>query len=79
MHKTYSECAEYYPVIIPAVTILIIIYYVFLIPAVVKMLSKDTDRILLTFSFIALIPFPPFIIMGIAIIIIWKKLSASQE
>ena len=79
MHEKYSECTKYYPVIIPAVTIIIVIYYVFLIPAVVKMLSKDVNKILLTFTFLALIPFPPFIIMGIAIMIIWKKLGALQE
>ncbi|MFC1614835.1 hypothetical protein ACFL5K_06010 [Gemmatimonadota bacterium] len=37
------------------------------------MLTRDTDRVLLTFAFLALIPTPPTVIMGIPLLIIWSR------
>ena len=39
--------------------------------AVIDMLRYDTHSVLLTFAFLALIPFPPILVMGIMVLIIW--------
>ena len=39
--------------------------------AVIDMLRYDVHGVLLTFAFVALIPFPLILIMGIMILIIW--------
>jgi len=59
--------------IVPGVIalVLLIIYYVFMARAVLQMLVRDTNTVLLTFSFLALIPIPPTVIMGILVMIIW--------
>ncbi len=51
--------------------IFLLIYYVLLVWAIVQMLQRDAHSVLLVFSFIALLPLPPFLIMGILILIIW--------
>ena len=69
-----SVCAEYFNVglvIGVVVLVLLIIYYVFMARAVLQMLVRDTNTVLLTFSFLALIPIPPTVIMGILVMIIW--------
>lgn len=52
--------------------VLLVIYYIFLIRAVLEMLSKETNKVLLVYTFLALIPLPIFIILGITILIIWN-------
>ena len=51
---------------------LIVIYYVFLVRAVLEMLRRSANPILMTFALGALIPFPPLMVMGVLILIIWK-------
>ena len=36
------------------------------------MLQYDVHSVLLTFAFLALIPLPPTLVMGIMILIIWR-------
>ncbi len=55
------------------VLVLVIIYYVYLVRAILQMLVRDTNSVLLTFSFIALLPTPPTAILGILVLIIWKR------
>lgn len=50
---------------------LVIIYLVFMVRAVIDMLRYDVHGVLLTFAFLALIPLPPILIMGVMILIIW--------
>ena len=52
--------------------VLLVIYYIFLIRVVLEMLSKETNQVLLVYTFLALIPLPIFIILGITILIIWN-------
>ncbi|MCH7826018.1 MAG: hypothetical protein IH849_14565 [Acidobacteria bacterium] len=51
---------------------LLILYYVLLVRVTLEMLRRDANKVLLTFSFLALVPAPPFLILGILIIIIWN-------
>jgi len=60
--------------VIPILLILIgavIVYLVLMVRAVIDMLRYDTHGVLLTFAFLALIPFPPIVVMGIMVLIIW--------
>jgi hypothetical protein len=41
-----------------------------MIRAIIAMLRYDVNCVLLTFAFLALIPFPPILIMGIMVLII---------
>ena len=58
---------------------LLIVYYVFITRAIVQMLQHNAHTILLIFSFISLLPFPPMIIMGILIMIIWGQLRKAHS
>ena len=44
---------------------------VLMVRAVIDMLRYDTHGVFLTFAFLALIPFPPIVVMGIMVLIIW--------
>ena len=48
-----------------------ILYLVLMVRAVIDMLRHDTHGVLLAFAFVALIPLPPTVVMGIMILIIW--------
>ena len=50
---------------------LVVIYLVFMARAIIEMLRHDAHGVLLTFAFLALIPFPLILIMGILVLIIW--------
>jgi hypothetical protein len=61
-------------VVIPILLVLIgavIIYFVLLVRAIIDMLRYDAHGVLLTFAFLALVPFPLILIMGIMVLIIW--------
>jgi len=51
---------------------LLVLYYSLLVRAILQMLRRETNMILLFFSFLALIPSPFTLIMGILILVIWK-------
>ena len=51
---------------------LLVLYYVLLTRAVLEMLRRDANSILMTFSFLALIPLPPLLILGIPVMVIWN-------
>jgi len=51
--------------------ILVVVYLVLMVRAVIDMLRYDVHGVLLTFAFLALIPFPLIMIMGIMVLIIW--------
>ena len=52
--------------------LILCIYYVLLIQAILEMLRQEVPGVVRGFSFLALIPFPPLIILGIFMLIIWK-------
>jgi len=60
----------------------LILYFVLLIRAILEMLKHNASSVLLTFSFISLIPFPLILILGITVLIIWhfhkKELITNQ-
>jgi hypothetical protein len=63
-------------IIIPVLLVLIgllILYFVLLVRAIIQMLHYKVSGVLLTFSFISLIPVPFMLIMGITILIIWRS------
>ena len=50
---------------------IVVVYLVLMVRAVIEMLRYDVPGVLLTFAFLALIPFPPILIMGIMVLIVW--------
>ena len=58
-------------IVVLILVVLIILYFVLLVRAIIDMLRHDVHSVLLTFAFLALIPFPLTLVMGIMILIIW--------
>jgi hypothetical protein len=74
MQNTLSPIADNLDVFIPILLVLItlvIVYLVFMVRAVIEMLRYDVHGVLITFAFLALIPVPLFLVMGIMVLIIW--------
>ncbi len=53
--------------------VVLVVYYVFMARAILDMLRRNANPVLLVFAFIALIPVPPAVVMGIVIMIIWSQ------
>ena len=49
----------------------VVVYLVLMVRAIIDMLRYDVHGVVLTFAFLALIPFPLILVMGVAILIIW--------
>ncbi len=60
--------------IVVSAVVLLIIYYVFLIRALVEMIRFDAPAVVIVFTYISLIPFPLLLILGILNLIIWHFL-----
>ena len=71
IHNSIAENLDVFIPILVALIILLVVYLVFMVRAIVDMLRYDVHGVLLTFAFLALIPFPLILIMGIMILIIW--------
>ena len=74
MENIISSIANNLDVFIPILLVwiaLVIVYLVFMGRAVIDMLRYDVRSVLLAFAFIALIPIPPIVVMGIMVMIIW--------
>ena len=52
--------------------VLLVLYYVLLVRAILQMLRIQANMVLLFFSFLALVPSPFTVVMGILTLIIWK-------
>ena len=50
----------------------LVVYYIFLVRAILGMLRLSVSPVLLTFSFVALLPLPPTVILGVLILILWR-------
>ena len=66
----FSNLAIVIPILLVLIGI-VVIYFVLVVRAIIDMLRYDVHGVLLTFAFLALIPFPLILIMGIMILIIW--------
>lgn len=74
METILKSIADNLDVIIPILLVLItlvVVYLVFMVRTVIEMLRYDVHGVLLTFAFIALIPLPPILVLGIMIMIVW--------
>ena len=70
LSNAFSSLAVAIPILLVLIGA-VILYLVLMVRAVIDMLRYDTHGVLLTFAFLALIPFPPILVMGIMVLIIW--------
>ena len=74
MQDMPSNILDSLAVVVPVLLLLIgavILYLVLLVRAIIEMLRYDVHGVVLTFAFLALIPIPFIVIMGIMVLIIW--------
>jgi hypothetical protein len=53
--------------------LLLIPYYVCLVRTILAMLRRPASPVVLAFALLALIPLPPLILLGILLMVIWRK------
>ncbi len=70
LSKLLSSLAVTIPILLVLIGV-VILYLVLMVRAVIDMLRYDTHGVLLTFAFVTLIPFPPIVVMGIMVLIVW--------
>ena len=71
MHSiVFSNLAVVIPILFALIGALIV-YLVLMVRAIIDMLRYDVHSVLVTFAFLALIPFPLILVMGIMILVIW--------
>lgn len=71
---TFIGTLSNWAIVIPLLLVLIgalIVYLVLMVRAIIDMLRHNAHRVLLTFAFLALIPLPLFVILGISVLVIW--------
>ena len=56
------------------VAIFLIVYFFFLIRMVLEMIRFDAPGIVIVFGYLSLIPVPPFVLLGVAKLILWHFL-----
>lgn len=57
-----------------SVVVVFVVYYVFLVRALIEMIRLDAPGVVIVFTYISLIPFPLLLILGILNLIIWHAL-----
>jgi hypothetical protein len=70
----FSAITSNLPVVISILLVLIgalVVYLVLMARAIIDMFRYDVPGVLLTFAFLALIPLPIVVVMGIMVLIIW--------
>lgn len=75
MEDMLADVSGNLAIVIPIVIVLVglvVFYLVLMVRAIIDMLRHDVNGVLLTFAFLALIPVPFIVIMGIMILIIWR-------
>ena len=71
MHSiVFSNLGVVIPILL-ALILALIVYLVLIVRAIIDMLRYDVHGVLLTFAFLALVPFPLILVMGIMVLIIW--------
>ena len=53
--------------------LILVVYYAFMIRAVLQMLRAKANTALIVFGLIACVPFPLILFLGLAILIIWSR------
>ncbi len=74
MQEMSSTVLSNLAVVIPilfALIVALVVYLVLIVRAIIDMLRYDVHGVLLTFAFLALVPFPLIVVMGIMVLIIW--------
>ena len=51
---------------------LLIVYFVLLVRALIEMIRFNAPGVMITFTYLSLIPFPLFLILGILNVVIWR-------
>ena len=51
----------------------LVVYYVFVTRALIDMIRKNAPSVMLVFTYISLIPLPPFLVLGIVNLVVWHK------
>ena len=54
----------------------LIVYYVFVVRALVEMIRTKAPSVILVFTYISLIPLPFFIVLGIVNLVVWHKVRS---
>ena len=60
--------------VVVSVVVLLVVYYVFLVRALIEMIRLNAPGVVIVFTYISLIPFPLLLILGILNLIIWHFL-----
>lgn len=68
--NVFSSLAVVIPILL-ALIVALVVYLVLMVRAIIEMLRYNVHGVLLTFAFVALIPFPLILVMGIMVLIIW--------
>jgi len=50
---------------------LLIVYYYFLVRAVVEMIRSGAPPVMVVFTYLAIIPLPPLLVLGVLSLVIW--------
>ena len=58
--------------VIGGLLLLIVLYYVLMIRALLEMFRLNAHTVLVVFTYLSVIPFPLFLILGIINLIIWR-------
>lgn len=68
--NVFSNLSIAIPILLVVIAV-VVVYLVLMGRAIIDMLRYDVHGVFLTFAFLALIPFPIILIMGIMVLIIW--------
>jgi hypothetical protein len=74
MHSAIGSALGHLNIVIPILLVvlaIVVVYLILMVRAVISMLRYNVSGVLLTFAFLALIPFPLTVVMGIMILIVW--------
>ena len=66
----FSNMGIVIPILLALIGV-VVVYLVLMGRAIIEMLRSDVHAVFLAFAFLALIPIPPFLVLGIMILIIW--------
>ena len=53
-------------------SVVLVVYYILITRSILQMLRVKANTVLLVFAFLALIPLPLLVIMGVVVMIIWN-------
>ncbi len=68
--SAFSNMGIVIPILLALIGV-VVVYLVLMARAIIEMLRSDAHGVVLTFACLALIPVPPFLVLGIMVLIIW--------